>query len=73
MVATPINSETSAIGEGTDRLEVICEVKRTSQRKSTSLDQVYQAVFETDDPRLMSLSTLPADVTVKLIVEVNNV
>ena len=70
MVAQPVNSVTSAIGEGSDRLEVMCEIRRTSQRKLASLDNTYQVVFETSDPKLLELGFLPSDTLVKLIVEV---
>ena len=70
VVAQPVNSVTSAIGEGSDRLEVMCEIRRTSQRKLASLDNTYQVVFETSDPKLLELGFLPSDTLVKLIVEV---
>ncbi len=53
-------------------LQFIAEIKRTSQRKSTSLDNTYQLVLETDDASILDLGKLPPDVTVKVTVELNN-
>lgn len=52
-------------------MEFIAEVKKVSQRKSASLDQVYQIVLETDNPDILDLGKLPADITVKVMVKVN--
>lgn len=52
-------------------MEFIAEVKRTSQRKSASLDNVFQVVLETNDSNAIELAKLPADVTVRVIIEVN--
>lgn len=52
-------------------MEFIAEVKKVSQRKTASLDQVYQVVLETDNPQILDLGKLPADVVVKVTVEVN--
>lgn len=52
-------------------MEIIGEVKRVSQRKTASLDQVYQLVIETDNPTVLDLGKLPADVTVKVTVDIN--
>jgi len=52
-------------------MEFIAEVKKVSQRKTASLDQVYQVVLETDNPQILDLGKLPADVVVKITVEVD--
>ena len=49
----------------------VAEIKRTSQRKTSSLDNVYQLVLETDDPRILDLGKLPPDITVKVTVELS--
>lgn len=46
------------------------EIKRTSQRKSASLDNVYQLVLETDNPLILDLGKLPADTLFKITIEV---
>lgn len=51
-------------------MEFIAEIKRTSQRKVASLDNIYQIVLETDNPALMDLGKLPADTIVKCTLEV---
>jgi hypothetical protein len=51
-------------------MEIVAELKRTSQRKSVSNDQTYQLVFETDDPRVMDLGKLPSETLFKLRIEV---
>lgn len=53
-------------------MEFIAEIKRTSQRKAASLDNVYQIVLETDNPELLELGKLPSDKTVKVIIQVDN-
>lgn len=52
-------------------MQFTAEVKKVSQRKTASLDQVYQLVLETDNPDILDLGKLPADVTVKIRVQVN--
>lgn len=52
-------------------MEFVSEVKKVSQRKTASLDQVYQLVLETDNPNILDLGKLPADVTVRVKVEVD--
>ena len=47
------------------------EVKKTSQRKAASLDNVYQIVLETDNPDILDLGKLPADTLFE--VEIHNV
>lgn len=54
------------------QLHFVAEIKRTSQRKSASLDNVYQLVLETDDASILDLGKLSPDITVKVIVELNN-
>jgi len=41
-------------------MQVLCEIKKTSQRKAASGDNVYQLVLETEDDQLMDLGKLPA-------------
>lgn len=53
-------------------MEFIAEIKRTSQRKMASLDNVFQIVLETDNPAILDLGKLPSDKTVKVIIEVDN-
>lgn len=53
-------------------MEFIAEIKRTSQRKAASLDNIYQIVLETDNPELLELGKLPSDRTVKVIIQVDN-
>lgn len=50
-------------------MEFLAEVKRTSQRKTASLDNVYQIVLETNNPQLLDLGKLPADQMVKVTIE----
>lgn len=56
----------------TATLSVVVEVKKTQQRKTPSLDNIYQVVLETDNPQLLQLGTLPPDATVKVTFEVNH-
>ena len=44
----------------------IAEIKKTSQRKAASLDNVYQIVLETNNPDILDLGKLPADTTVEV-------
>lgn len=48
------------------------EIKRTSQRKTASLDNVYQIVLETDNPKLLDLGKLAPDTLIKVTIEVDN-
>lgn len=50
-------------------MQFVAEIKRTSQTKKASLDNVYQVVFETDNPLILDLGKLPSDKTVKVTVE----
>lgn len=52
-------------------MNFIAEIKRTSQTKKASLDNVYQVVFETDNPMVLDLGKLPSDKTVKVSVELD--
>lgn len=52
-------------------MQFVAEIKKVSQRKSASLDQVNQLVLETDDSQILDLGKLPPDITVKVTVEVN--
>lgn len=45
------------------------EIKRTSQRKAASLDNVYQVVLETDNPQILDLGKLPSDTVVMVSIE----
>lgn len=45
------------------------EIKKTSQRKSQSLDNVYQIVLETSNPLIMDLGKLPADTYLEVTIE----
>ena len=53
-------------------MEFIAEIKRTSQRKAASLDNIFQVVLETDNPMILDLGKLPSDKIVKVIIEVDN-
>lgn len=53
-------------------LQFVAEIKRTSQRKSSSLDNIYQLVLETDNAAILDLGKLPPDITVKVIVEIDD-
>lgn len=50
--------------EDQPKLEFVAEIKRTSQRKSSSLDNIYQIVLETDDAQILDLGKLPPDIVV---------
>lgn len=60
------------INNAQQQLEFVAEIKRTSQRKSSSLDNVYQLVLETDDESILDLGKLPPDITIKVTVGLNN-
>jgi len=53
-------------------MEFIAEIKRTSQRKAASLDNIFQVVLETDNPMILDLGKLPSDKIVKVTIEVTN-
>ena len=53
-------------------MEFKAEIKKTSQRKAASLDNVYQLVLETDDPTILDLGKLAADTILKVVIEVEN-
>lgn len=46
------------------------EIKRTTQKKMASLDNVYELVLNTDNPELLELGKLPSDTLVNVTVEV---
>lgn len=48
------------------------EIKRTSQRKAASLDNVYETTLATNNPSLMELGKLPSDTLIKVTIEVLN-
>lgn len=45
------------------------EIRRTSQRKAASLDNVYQIVLETDNPMILDLGKLPSDTVVEVTID----
>lgn len=47
-------------------MQLVCEIKKTSQRKAASLDNVYQLVLETEDSQVMDLGKLPPDTLVTI-------
>jgi len=47
-------------------MKIKAELKKTSQRKSASNDQVYQLVFETDNAEVMDLGKYPSDTLFEL-------
>ena len=51
-------------------MEFNAEIKKTSQRKAASMDNVYQIVLETENPLILDLGKLPADTLLKIVVEV---
>lgn len=70
---TPVTKLWKGFGvEEQSKVVIIAEIKKTQQRKTTSLDNVYQVVLETDNPQLLELGTLPPDATVKVTFEVNH-
>lgn len=46
------------------------EIKRTTQKKMASLDNIYELVLNTDNPELLELGKLPSDTLVNVTVEV---
>lgn len=53
-------------------MEFIAELKKTTQRKAASLDNIFQLVLETDNSSVMDLGKLPADTLFKVSIEVTN-
>lgn len=53
-------------------MNFVAEIKRTSQRKAASLDNIYQVVLETDNSEILDLGKLPSDTAVKVTIEVEN-
>ena len=51
-------------------MEFEAELKRTSQRKAASLDNVYQVVLETDNPMVLDLGKLPSDTTFIVTIQI---
>jgi hypothetical protein len=49
-------------------VEFIAEIKRTTQKKMASLDNVFEIVLITDNPNILDLGKLPSDQTVKVII-----
>lgn len=56
----------------TNKVIINAEIKKTSQRKTSSLDNVYQVVLETENPQLLQLGVLPPDTILKVTFEVDN-
>ena len=52
-------------------MEIKAELKRTSQRKSQSQDNIYQLIFETDNPQVMDLGKLPPNTLFKLKIDID--
>jgi hypothetical protein len=50
----------------------LAEIKRTSQRKSSSLDNIYQIVLETDNAEILDLGKLPPDIIIRVTVAIDN-
>lgn len=50
-------------------MQFVMEIKRTSQRKAVSNDNVYQIVLECEDPLIMDLGKLPPDELVSVTIE----
>ncbi len=50
---------------------VIAELKQTKQTKTVSLDNVYSALFATDNPMLLDLGKLPPNTRFKLTIELD--
>lgn len=55
-----------------DKVVYLAEIKTISQRKTTSLDNIYQTVFVTDNPQVLDLGKLPPDTLIKVTVEIAN-
>lgn len=51
-------------------VEFTAEIKQTKQRKTASLDNIYQIVLETENPGLLDLGKLPPDTLIKVTIEV---
>lgn len=51
-------------------MKFLAEIKKTSQRKAASLDNIYQVVLETNDPKILDLGKLSPETLVA--VEVKN-
>lgn len=50
-------------------MQFLAEIKKTSQRKAGSGDNVYQIVLECEDNQLMDLGKLPSDELVLVTIE----
>lgn len=50
-------------------IQLLMEIKKTSQRKSASGDNVYQIVLECEDNQVMELGKLPPDELVLVNIE----
>lgn len=53
-------------------MQFLAEIKKTSQRKAASGDNIYQLVLECEDNQLLDLGKLPADALVVVNIEVEN-
>lgn len=54
-----------------NKLSFTAEIKQVNSRKTASLDIEYKIVLVSNDPALMALGMVPADATVKVVVEPN--
>lgn len=50
-------------------MEFIAEIKEIKQKKTASLDNEYSIRLVTEDNKLMTLSAIPSDCTVRVIIE----
>lgn len=53
-------------------MQFIAELKKTTQRKAASMDQIYQLVLETNDPTILDLAKLPYETAFNVTIEVEN-
>lgn len=50
-------------------MKFTAEIKQTKQRKTASLDNIFQVVLETDNSEILDLGKLPPDTTVTVTIE----
>jgi hypothetical protein len=51
-------------------LNLTCEVKKVSSKKTASLDVEYQVVLSTEDSNILKLAELPGDTLIDVTVKV---
>ena len=51
-------------------LNLTCEVKKVSSKKTASLDVEYQVVLSTEDSNILKLAELPGDTLIDVVVKV---